>query len=299
MPELPEVETTVKGLKKTVLGRKIEDVWSDTPKMTRVFKKGEMKSDFPGFKNEVKGKKILKIGRRGKNILFFLSEGKILLVHLKMTGHFLFGKWRMENGKQKSLSKGPLTEDPMNRFIRAVFYLGKEKQLALCDLRKFAKMELWDGKDLKNSKVFSSLGPEPLSAGFTFKKFKDVLKNKKGRIKQVLMDQTVIAGIGNIYSDEALFAAKIHPLKRTFSLKEKELERIYSAVKKVLKQGLDKKGESFSDFRTVSGEKGEFDSFRQVYRREGDPCFKCKKPIKRIKIGGRSSCFCPKCQPES
>jgi formamidopyrimidine-DNA glycosylase len=299
MPELPEVETTVKGLKKTVLGRKIEDVWSDTPKMARVFKKGEMKSDFSGFRKEVKGKKILEIGRRGKNILFFLSEGKILLVHLKMTGHFLFGKWRMEKGRQKPLSKGPLTEDPMNRFIRVVLYLGKGKQLALCDLRKFAKMELWDEKGLKNSKAFSSLGPEPLSAGFSFKRFKDALKNKKGRIKQVLMDQTVIAGIGNIYSDEALFAAKIHPLKKTFDLKEKELERIYLAVRKVLKQGIDKKGESFSDFRTVSGEKGGFDSFRRVYRREGEPCFECKKPIKRIKIGGRSSCFCPRCQPEN
>jgi len=288
MPELPEVETIVRDLNKTVLGRKIEDIWSD---FKRIIKKPK---DFEEFKKKIKGKKIQKIWRRGKNIIFELSNNKILLIHQKLTGHLLLGKWKLENRKWKPLLKGVL-EEPVNRFIHLMFYLDKGLMLALSDLRKFAKVELWDSEDLKESKEFKSLGPEPLEKSFTFEKFKRVLP-KKGKIKQVLMDQTVVAGIGNIYSDEILWAAKIHPFRDVSKLNEDELKRIHQAMRKILAKAIKLGGESISDFRRISGEKGYFDKERKVYRREGEKCSRCGTIIKRVKLVGRSAHFCPKCQ---
>jgi formamidopyrimidine-DNA glycosylase len=181
----------------------------------------------------------------------------------------------------------------MNRFLHLIFWLDNGEMLALSDLRKFAKAELWSEKDLK--KHLESLGPEPLEKGFTFPKFRAVLEGKRGKIKTVLMDQTVIAGIGNIYSDEILFYAKVHPLKDASLLSEKEKKNIYDSIKKVLNLGVKLKGESFSDYRRISGEKGYYDRARKVYRRTGEEC-SCGGKIERIKIGGRSAHFCPKCQ---
>lgn len=218
MPELPEVETIVRDLKKKVLKRTFLDVWTD-------FRKILKKPTFEQFKKEIKGKKIQKIWRRAKNILFELSGSKTLLIHQKLTGHLLLGKWRLEKGKWISLIKGPLSEDPRNRFLHLIFWLDNGKQLALSDLRKFAKVELWDSNNLKESKEFQNLGPEPLKKSFNFEKFKARLKNKRGKIKQVLMDQGVIAGIGNIYSDEILWRAKIHPFKDVSNLAEGDSEK--------------------------------------------------------------------------
>ena len=288
MPELPEVETTVRDLKKKILGRTIVEVWSDFPKM---IKKPE---SFEQFKKRIKGKRIEKVWRRGKNILIDLSDNKTLLIHQKLTGHLLLGKWKKEKGKWVSEVKGPLSEDPMNKFLHLIFFLDNKEMLALSDLRKFAKVELVEKKEIQ--KELSSLGPEPLSKDFTFEKFQEVLKRKKGKIKQVLMDQEVLAGIGNIYSDEILWQAKIHPLKETKTLKKEELRKIYKAMREILAQAIRLGGESISDFRRPSGEKGGFDKMRKVYRRQGERCFRCKTPIKRIKIGGRSAHFCPRCQ---
>ena len=290
MPELPEVETIVRDLNKTVLGRKIEDVWSDFKKIVKKPK------HFQEFKKEIKGKKIQKIWRRGKNIIFALSKNKSLLVHQKLTGHLLLGKWQFNKGKWTSLIKGPLSEDPRNRFLHLIFWLDNGQQLSLSDLRKFAKVELWDSKDLRKSKEFNALGPEPLEKSFTLEKFKECLKNKKGKIKQVLMDQTIIVGIGNIYSDEILWAAKIHPVRNASKLNKDELKRIYQAMRKILPKAIELGGESFSDFRRISGEKGYFDKERKVYRREGEKCSRCQNAIKRVKLAGRSAHFCPKCQ---
>jgi len=289
MPELPEVETTVKGLQKKVLNRTFLDVWTDVEKLV---KKPE---SLEKFKKLIKGKKIKKIWRRGKNIIFDLSNDYSLLVHQKMTGHLLVGNWKIKKGKWISLKKGPL-EDPMNRFLHLIFWLDNGKQLALSDLRKFAKVELQKIEKLKKSKSFQKLGYEPLSKDFTFKKFKEVIKGKKGRIKQILMDQTVIAGIGNIYSDEILWRAKIHPFKDVLKLKEKELKELYKNIRKVLKKAIELQGESISDYRTPTGEKGRFDKLRKVYRREGEKCSRCGATIKRVKLGGRSAHFCPHCQ---
>jgi len=288
MPELPEVETTVRGLKSRVLNRTFIDVWTDFQKMIK------KPDNFAEFKKGIIGREIENIKRRAKNILIEISGGKILLIHQKMTGHLLVGRWEKTGNRWLPLIKGPLS-DPTNSFIHLVFRLDKG-MLALSDMRKFAKIELWDKKELENSEEFKKIGPEPLDKSFSFEKFKIALRDKNGKIKQVLMDPNVIAGIGNIYSDEILFRAKVHPLKIVPKLKENELKSIYREMKIVLPKAIELGGESFSDFRKVDGSKGFFDKERKVYRREGEKCPVCGNVIKRIKIGGRSAHFCPSCQ---
>ncbi len=290
MPELPEVETIVRDLKKRIISRRIKDVWTDFKKMIK------RPNSFNEFKRGVIGKTIKKVERRGKNILIGLSENMTLLVHQKLTGHLLLGGWRQVNGRWKSLIKGPLADDPMNRFLHLIFFFDNNEQLALSDLRKFAKIELWHNNQLKESKIFKKLGIEPLSKDFTFEKFKSILKGRKGKIKQILMNQELIAGIGNIYSDEILWYAKVHPLKRLEDLDDKELRRIYTSIKIILKKAISLRGESISDYRDIDGYRGKFDKLRRVYRREGKSCFRCGTRIKRLKIGGRSAYFCPRCQ---
>ena len=287
MPELPEVQTTVDGLNKKVLKRTFVDVWSDWSKIVKQPK------NFEQFKKEIKNKKIEKIWRRAKNIIFDLSDGYSLLVHQKMTGHLLVGKWKQAGGIWLPEKEGPLS-DPYNRFLHLIFFLDNGEMMALSDARKFAKVELWKTEELK--KELEKLGPEPLEKSFTFEKFKEALKNKRGKVKQVLMDPAVIAGIGNIYSSEILWQAKVHPEKNVANLSEKELELIYQAIKKVLELGVKLGGESFSDYRKPDGTKGDFDSERKVYRREGEKCLRCGTKIKRIKVGQRSTFFCPSCQ---
>lgn len=290
MPELPEVETTVRDLKNKVLGRTFVDVWTDAPKLIK--KPG----NFEEFKRSLKGKTIEDIKRRAKNILIHLSSGHILLIHQKMTGHLLLGKWKLEKGLWKSLVPGPLAADLTNRFLHFIFWLDNGEMLALSDMRKFAKLEIWGKGELEESSGFLSLGPEPLEKDFTLKKLKEAFSGRKGKIKKVLMDQSVISGIGNIYSDEILWAVKINPLKDVSKLSDKELSGILRAAKNILKKAIKSGGESFSDFRRIYGQKGGFDPFRKVYRWEGQPCFRCGAKIKRIKIGGRSAHYCPVCQ---
>lgn len=290
MPELPEVETTVKGLKLKVLGGTFIDVWSDWKKLVKSPK------DFEVFKKNIKGKRINNIWRRAKNIIIDLSDGHSLLIHQKMTGHLLAGKWEQADGVWKPADKKSPLNDPYNRFLHLIFFFKDGKMMALSDARKFAKVELWKTDELLNSKEFKSLGPEPLEKSFTFEKFKEVFKNKKGKIKQVLMDPAVIAGIGNIYASEILWQAKVHPEKGVAKLTEKELSLIYDAIKKVLALGVKLGGESFSDYRKPDGSKGDFDSERNVYKREGQKCHRCGGKIKRIKVGQRSAFYCPNCQ---
>ncbi|HOL90249.1 MAG TPA: DNA-formamidopyrimidine glycosylase [Candidatus Pacearchaeota archaeon] len=289
MPELPEVETTIRQLKTKVLNRTFVDFWTDTPK---IIKKPKNIND---FKKQIIGKKILNLRHKGKNIIFDLSESKSLLIHQKLTGHLLFGEWKLLNNKWVPVKKNALAEK-INSYIHLLFVFDNNKMMALSDLRKFAKVELWDKDKLENSDVFKKIGIDPMDKNFTFKKFKEILKNKKGPIKKILMNQEIIAGIGNIYSDEILWDSKIHPLTKISSLEDKELKKIYLSIKKILKRAIKLKGESFSDYRLPSGEKGDFDKERKVYRRENQQCFRCKNSIKRVKINNRSAYFCPFCQ---
>lgn len=290
MPELPEVETIVRELKKTkppLEGVVFYQVWTDFERMIKKPKK------FSDFKKEIIGKKITKIWRRGKNILFDLSSGKTLLIHLKLTGHLLLGKWKLEGKKWVSQLEGPIKDDPINSYLHLIFTFNDQRQLALSDLRKFAKAEILTQEELE--KLSKSLGPEPLEKNFSFQKFKEILP-PKGKIKKILMDQKIIAGIGNIYSDEILWSAKIHPFKDVKDLKEEELKNIYFWLKKILQKSITLKGESISDFRRLNGEKGNFDLMRKVYRRENEKCERCGHEIKRDKINGRSTYFCSFCQ---
>jgi len=287
MPELPEVETTKRILKKVLIGRKILDIWCDTKKLIK-------KPDFKTFQKEIKGKEIKDIKRKGKILLFYLSQDKILLIHQKLTGHLLFGKWKREKN-QWIPPKGPL-EEKINKFLHLIFFLDNGKMLALSDLRKFAKVELWEKEKLEQSQEIKELGPDPLDKNFTFNEFKKRIATQKRKIKEVLMDQKIIAGIGNIYSDEILWVSKIHPFKKANTLSEKELLLIFNKMREILLKAIQLKGESISDYRTPSGEKGGFDVERKVYRREREKCLRCGGVIQRKKLGGRSTYFCPQCQ---
>ena len=289
MPELPEVETTVKGLQSKVLTRTFVDVWSDWKKVAKKPK------DFKLFKKQLKGKKIIKVWRRAKNVIFDLSDGYSLLIHMKMTGHLMVGVWKLEHAIWNPEKPGPLAEK-INTFIHLLFVLDNGQMIALSDVRKFAKTELWKTDELLNSPEFKNLGPEPMDRSFTLVEFKKALKGRRGKVKQVIMIPEVIAGIGNIYSSEALWWAKIHPQKDVSKLSDKELKRLYDAIKKVLAAGIKLGGESFADYRNIDGKKGDFDDERKVYKREKEKCPRCKTPIVRLKFGGRSAFFCPACQ---
>jgi len=289
MPELPEVETIVRDLDREVRNRTFLDIWTDTKSLIK-------KDTLESFKKKIVGKKIIKVRRRAKNILIDLSDGYVLLIHQKIAGHLLLGEWELKGGKWIAKKEGPLSNDPINKFLHVVFQMDDKRQLALSDARKFAKVELWKKEALENSKEFKELGPEPLEKDFTLDRFIELFKKKKGKIKQVLMDQNFISGIGNIYASEILFEAKIHPEEDVSKLDKNDLKRIYNATQRILQKSIELKGDSFSDFRTIYGEKGKTQEIVKVYQKEGKKCPRCGGLIERIKQGGRSSFFCPKCQ---
>ena len=285
MPELPEVETTVNGLRSKVIGLSFFDVYSDTKKLIK-------NTSFKTFQKTIKGKKIIKVWRRGKNIIMDLSGGYSILVHLKMTGHLLYGTYQKKKDKWISIDKGPLSADKFNGYIRLIFLFNNKQMLALSDLRKFALVELHKTKDLDQR--FSYLGPEPFK--ITFKTFKDILTGQRGKIKQVLLNQNVLVGIGNIYADEILWKTKIHPKRTIDSLKEKELKDIYSSMKTIFKKSIKFQGTSSSDYRGILGERGSFQDYLKAYKRDNKECFRCKTKIIKEKIAGRGTHFCPECQ---
>jgi formamidopyrimidine-DNA glycosylase len=294
MPELPEVQTTVNGLQKVISGLIIRNVWTDWKKLIKDQK-------FSEFRKMVVGKRILNSKRRGKNILINLSGNKTILVHLKMTGHLMFGHYELKNNiwTPHSREENKALSDPYNRFIHFVFTFSNGKHLVFSDLRKFGKIVLLPTDGIVHSPHLSHLGPEPLEKRFTYKIFKERIQKKlRGKIKTVLMDQTVISGIGNIYSDEILFQAGVNPEQRIGTIPEKILRKIFSGIKTLLKKGISLGGDSTSDYRNVFGERGNFQEKHQVYRRKGLPCFKhdCNGIIIRKVVGGRSSHFCPKHQ---
>ncbi|HRY62463.1 MAG TPA: DNA-formamidopyrimidine glycosylase [Candidatus Paceibacterota bacterium] len=292
MPELPEVTTIVFGLNKKVKGLTIRDIWTDWPKTIK-------SHSFTEFKKEVIGKKILTSERVGKNVLTHLSGNKTILFHMKMTGHLLYGKWKLKKEGDKNIWKpekeGTPLSDPYNRFIHIIFYLSNGYELAFSDVRKFGKIVLLEeGKEFE-SKDLKHLGPDPMKKDFNFAKFKKALSKKKdGAIKQILMAQEIISGIGNIYSDEILWRAGINPKERLKKLNEKDLRNIFTATKDILGRSIKMGGDSMSDFRNIEGEKGSYQKCHLVYRQTGKACNKkgCKGIIRRTKVGGRSAHFC-------
>ena len=303
MPELPEVQTTVNGLKKKVVGLTIKDVWTDLARksIARPDYKDTIKSlpFFAAFERSVKGAKVVSAERRAKNILINLSNGKTVLIHMKMTGHMMYGKYSFDE-KQNEWApakdeKNDALRDPFNKFLHVVFTFTNGFQLVLSDMRRFAKVTLLDTKEAHSTRHLAGLGPEPLDKNFTYALFKErILKKPNGKIKTVLMDQTVMSGVGNIYSDEADWLSGIHPESAVSKIPEKKLKESYAAVQTVLRKGIDFGGDSTSDYRRIDGTRGEFSAEHNAYRLTGKPCRKpkCKGVILRKVVNGRSAHFC-------
>lgn len=301
MPELPEVTTTANKLNEILPGLKIIDVW--TSYNSRYFKGKENIKDpkyFNCFKKEILNpkSKVESVKRVGKNVLINISGPKTILIHMKMTGHLLYGSYKYDKkaGEWFATSKGPL-QDKFNGYIRLVFQLSNGKTLALSDVRKFAKVTLIPDGKIKEYKDIADLGIDAMN--LTPKTFGNILNGKPtGRIKNILMDQSLIAGIGNIYSDEALWLSGIHPETSPNKLSASEIKLLLKNIKKVLKLGIDFGGDSTSDYRQPDGRPGDFQNRHNVYRRKGEKCLRrgCDGTIVRKVVGGRSAHFCDKHQ---
>lgn len=305
MPELPEVQTTVSGLSRVLPGLSIEGVWSDMWS-TSSLAKNTIKdlSYFPYFKKYASRNKVISVRRRAKYILIDLENGFTIIVHMKMTGHLMYGKYKQNkayNGKEWSWlpDDGNIALlDPYNRHIHVVFTLSNGKHLVFCDSRKFGTIVVEKTASLSQERL-SHLGPEPLEKTFNVSLFKQrLLKSPTRSLKTVLMDQTIISGIGNIYSDEMLHSSQIKPTRTSKSLTTQEIALLFSSMQNVLKKGLDFGGDSMSDYRNIEGKRGEFQEKHLVYLRTKLPCKTkgCSGVIKKEKINGRSAHYCPVCQ---
>jgi formamidopyrimidine-DNA glycosylase len=307
MPELPEVQTTVNGLNRRVRDLKIIDVWTDYNSAFQMGKDSvKDPSYFKYFKKKIVGKKVKSARRLAKNVLIDLDSGDVILVHMKMTGHLMYGRYifdKKNNSWTPSMGESDALRDPFNRFVRLVFTFSNGKNLVLSDMRKFAKITLVPKNHLKEnlekSVHLSNIGPDPLEKNFIISIFKERLSRKpNGRIKTVLMDQSIIAGVGNIYSDEALWRASLNPEERIKNIPNNFLKKLYSDLKIVLKKGIDFGGDSMSDYRNIDGKKGKFQGQHRAYRKTGERCSlikngeRCKGIITRKIVGGRSAHFC-------
>ncbi len=277
MPELPEVETIRSQLQKLIVGKKISKVDVSLPKMVKL--------PLNKFRQIVVGAKIKNISRRAKILIFELSNGWSSLIHLKLSGRLIFRK------KRENLQ----TED--TKWNHLIYYFNDGSRLFHNDLRQFGYVKLIKTGELNGFFKKEKFGPEPLKADFTFLRFLAILKQKpKAKIKQFLMDQQNISGIGNIYSDEILFFARVHPLRKVGELKKLETKKVFKGIKKILPEALKYKGSSENDYLDAFGKKGDYVPRLKVYGREGEKRKRCGGIIKRIKIGGRSAHFCPACQ---
>ncbi len=286
MPELPEVETIKNELLPHVLDRTIQSVdiyWDKMVKLpsvatipTKVGIQGVKgrRNIVEEFRARLIGQKITALSRRGKYLFFHLSGGTVLVMHMKMTGSLLVNP----------------SDD---RFTRAVFHLDKGIAIHFWDPRKFGKM--WLEKD--SSTVINQLGPEPLDADFTPDVLARILRKPNAPVKPILLDQSIIAGIGNMYADEALFQAKIHPLKPANKLTKPEIVRLHSAIQAVLRKALDKKGASVRNYIRPDGSPGTAHDEFVVAHGVGKTCPHCGTAIKRIVVRGRGTYICPRCQP--
>jgi len=260
MPELPEVETIVRGLRGPLVGRTIVGVrvgWKNLIARPTVEE----------FKRRLVGRKILAVRRRGKYLLFSLSGGGCLIVHLRMTGRLLLKK----------------AGDEPDRYDRLVFKLDDGRELRFNDMRKLGRVYLVEDE----GEIVGGLGPEPLDDDFTLADFAALLSRRRGRIKALLLNQRFIAGIGNI----ALFAARIHPERRADTLTAEEIERLYGAIRRVLRQGIENRGTTLVAYRDAEGREGRNQEYLRVFRRRGQPCPRCGTPIERIVVGGRGTYF--------
>ncbi len=289
VPELPEVEIIARDLRANLVGRKILNVRTDWPKYFKLPKSSA------AFKSCVAGRYITAVDRRGKNVLIHLAEGYLLLIHQKISGRLLVGNWRRVQDRKAGRTRWQPAPSPpgmppsKGRFVHLLFDLDDGRQLGLSDLRKFGKALCAKEEVILGLIEIRNLGPEPLDPRFTFSRLKKLFTGRKGRIKQMLMNPNFVAGIGNIYSDEILYAAGIHPLASLAHLQETQLRSLYDAMKRVLRKAI-RLGGTGVDSPTSSDAEAGYDRVRMVYQRVVCPR---GHPIERLKIGGRSAHFCP------
>lgn len=281
MPELPEVETVVRGLRRTVGGETIARVRVQAPASTihvgESFKPRQ-------FSELLIGRKIQAVKRRGKNILLSLSGGLTLWVHLKMTGHFHFLDRRAPIGKHD------LVVFDFRDGRRSL----RDMNLRFNDYRRFGRLRLFTDDELWQQPGLADLGPEPLE--ITASEFVRMFNSSRRMVKPALLDQTFLAGLGNIYADESLYASRIHPRRLTSSLSSKKLTELHGHIQRLLRFAISKMGTSVDTFSGVNGQPGRFQKYLRVYDREGTPCRACGRSIVREKIGSRSAHYCPRCQ---
>lgn len=297
MPELPEVETVARDLQRWIGGERIV---SATVHWDRTIRHPQPPERFAA---EIAGTTVRRVDRRAKTVLLHLDDGRVMTVALRMTGALI-------------VTEAGAPDDP---YARVVFDLADGRQLRYRDVRKFGRIGLWPAGGLRSvgggrgarsrrvkegtgryriGEVFSGHGPEPLSRGFTVERFAERLSRRSARLKTLLLDQSFIAGVGNIYADEALWRARLHPLRTADSLDAQDVRRLHRSVRHVLRQGIVNRGASFSDYVGADGEPGANTERLAVYRRTEQPCHRCGRPIRRIVVGQRSTHFCPRCQPE-
>jgi formamidopyrimidine-DNA glycosylase len=287
MPELPEVETLRRELISAIKGKTIKSVQVKVPKMVKPLTVAK-------FQQKIKNKKILGIDRRAKVLIVKLSGENFLMIHLKLTGQLIFqpkkGKVVVGGHPQKGG-----TEALPNKFTHIIFEFTDKSKLYFNDLRKFGWMKIVDKQQV--NKLAKEFGVEPLSKGFTLNGFKEILKRYPNRkIKQILLDQKLIAGLGNIYADESCFCAKIKPTRVVKRLRDKEIQDLFKCVPKILKFAVLKKGTSADTYVQLSGKPGGMIPYLKVYRRKGKKCKRCQGVVEKIKLNGRGTHFCSQCQ---
>lgn len=287
MPELPEVETVCRQLDPELRGRTIERLEVLDARWCRPVPPREVEA-------AVEGATIAGLGRRGKYLLLGLDGGRTLVMHLRMTGNLVLvaGEARLDPSEGMRLYEGERSTS--ERHLRARFALDDGRELWFTDPRRFGEAFLLDDAELEAR--FERLGIEPLSAELTPEALAALAAGRRAPLKSFLLDQSRIAGIGNIYADEALFRARLHPLSPAGSMRPEHHAALRDAVVAALEAGIARGGASIDDYRDGRGERGEMQDEFLVHTREGEPCPRCGKPIARIVVAGRSTYYCPRCQ---
>jgi len=313
MPELPEVETIRRGLEKAILHSPIAKVEVRLPKLVSIgaatvgnIRKNSKKTSRK-FAALLRNKKFRAVKRRGKILILELSGSVFLLVHLKMSGQLIYAQ-KSELPKEAKIFNSPDSrrEKLPHQYTHVIFTFKNGDKLFYNDLRQFGYLRLVHDDEMAKVKEFAEYGPEALkkdftplqgsAAGFTFQYFKTQAKSRAVSVKQFLMDPKIVAGIGNIYSDEILFRAKVKPRRKVGGLSQPELKAVYRCIAPVLRQAVRDQGSSVGDFFKIDGSEGRYGKQHKVYGRAGQKCKKCGTIIEKIKLGGRTGSYCPKCQ---
>jgi len=276
VPELPEVETVRRGLEPALVGRRFDHVDIYDARLVRPYDPAEVAA-------ELSGERVASVGRRGKYLIVGFETGRVLLIHLRMTGSLRHAR------------RGSLQDDPHRR---AVVRLDNASDVAYRDVRRFGTWLLLEPGELEPY-LDERVGPEPLDVTFTAAVLGGRLANRRAPLKPALLDQHTVAGLGNIYVDEALWRARLHPLRPANGLDREELRRLHRAIRATLERGIERQGSTLRDYAAPDGASGSMQDEFRVYGREGEPCERCGTPIAKIRLGGRGTWFCPQCQADS